>query len=761
MSTYTQSPRSNETTSADGRGSRIALTIGFLALAGAVLVAYAAPADGYEASLYTATPLPFWLGVVTTLLVAVPVVIYSPQGYVSTAGTLLAGGAVVAIAALPIVRTYYFYGTGDALTHLGWTQDLLDGTLSAFGLFYPGIHTYSVFTKQVLGIGLPRAMLLVVLSILVAYVVFVPLCVRSMTTQRGAVTIGVLAGLLILPINHLGMNYMSAHPITDAVLLTPVVLYLLINYFTSHTDGFESRYPVSSVGILLAITLGSVVLYHPQQAANLIIFFVTISSVQFGYRLFFPASRVTEHQPLYGQTVFLVGAFMLWSIGRGRYQNSVNAVAREMTSFLTGAAGAGGAVGSRASSLAAVGSGLVEVFLKLFAVSAVFGALAGLLMLTSLGGRLRDSPDTDAIVKYFTIGLVVLIPYSLVFFVGSISKLFFRNLGLIVTFGTVLGTIALYRYVSSLSEFVSADRVRLVLSVAFVAMLALSLAVLFPSPYVYQPNEQVSEATVEGFSTTFEHRAPGIQMYGVREGPWRFQQGLRGVQGTRTEKIGRAIFGENITEQFPENRYFAVTGEDPVRETLVYDSLRYSRQNFTALGARPGTHRIGANGGLTLYLFPGTNATAAANSTTPTGSASASASAATPTPGNDAGSSAPGTATATTTSPAGAGPTDEASRTGTETGTTASIFPDTEASVATAGPAPGGSAGPPATDPPTSEPIFPDTDVPPPADSARRDGNGGDSGGGGDDGESNGGDEGGDEDGGGVSGSAAVEPAAG
>ena len=116
------------------RVQKIALAVGYLALAGAVLYAYGAPTTGYEISIYTqATPIGFWLGVAVAVAIAVGVTLYAPEGYLSLAGLALAGGAVLALAGLPILRNYFFYGTGDAMTHLGWTKDLYGGVLSAFG----------------------------------------------------------------------------------------------------------------------------------------------------------------------------------------------------------------------------------------------------------------------------------------------------------------------------------------------------------------------------------------------------------------------------------------------------------------------------------------------------------------------------------------------------------------------------------------------------------------------------------------------------
>jgi hypothetical protein len=672
MSTLTTSQPNN-------RAQKLALVVGYLALAGGVLFAYGKPATGYEADIYGSTPIGFWLGIAIALLVAVFVTLYAPEGYVSLAGLSLGGGSIVAVAGLPLLRSYFYYGSGDGLTHLGWTRDLFDGSLSAFGLFYPGIHTSSLFIGGVAGTTIPRSLLLIVLAYVVAYLVFIPLCVRSMTSHRGAMLLSGLTGLLLLPINHMGVNYMTPHPISDSILITPIIIYLLINYLTSPTDVFESRLPVSAVSAAFAVTLGGIVLFHPQQAANLIILFITLSGVQFLYRSIRPDSAIASHRTMYGPTAFLIGSFMLWSIGRSRFGGSVDAILREFLSFLTGGAELGTSTASQAASLTAIGGSIVELFLKLFGVSLVIAVLAGLLMVTSLFGRLRDAPDTTALVKYFTIGLVVLIPYSFVFYIGSVSELFFRNAGLIMLFATILGSIALYRYVSGLSEIVPVGSVRAVLSVIVVAMLALSVVVVFPSPYIFQPNDQVSETQISGYGFAFDHDAEGTPMYGLRSGPWRYKHGVLGVEGTDIQENGRGIPDKNLSAlagRTSNDRYVAVTEAARKREVEVYRSLRYSRENISALDHQPGVSLVQTNGGFDLYLVAGSSPADAASATISNESRAAGANGTTPRapPTNrsvfgNASTPTP-TPTATATATATATPTATATTTPTATPTT-------------------------------------------------------------------------------------------
>ena len=93
----------------------------------------------------------------------------------------LRGGCYTAFVGLPIVRNYHFYGTADALTHLGWTRGITSGEMELLSLLYPGIHTVAAFISETTGYAPTRSMLYVVALFAVLFVIFVPLCAWVLT----------------------------------------------------------------------------------------------------------------------------------------------------------------------------------------------------------------------------------------------------------------------------------------------------------------------------------------------------------------------------------------------------------------------------------------------------------------------------------------------------------------------------------------------------------------------------------------------------
>jgi hypothetical protein len=591
---------------------KTALIIGYLAITTAVLGAYLSPATGYEVNIYTATPAVFWLGLGVAMVMALFASFYAPRGYLSIAGLILGGSSMIATASLPLMRGYYYLGTGDSLTHLGWVQDILAGRLSPFELFYPGLHTVSIFFHQIIGLNITRSIMLFVTCIILTYFIFVPLCIRAITGQDGALLIGVFAAFLLLALNQIA-THISAHPITDAVFFSPLILYLLVQYLltTPETSDPPSKLlvSISSTRVLLAASLVAIILYHPQQAANLLLLFATISTVQFGARRYSLSDPMRAHQTLYKQTTLLAALFVAWVAWRGKFRRTLGTVLTEVVGLVLESSNDTAAiVQQRGGSLAAIGASTANIFLKLFFISSLFAALVALLMLVSLlGDDGRSDPNTVSLLQYFSIGLAVLVPYSFAFFIGVASSLFFRNLGFIMVITTLLGAIAIHRYMTVLSVMFTPEWIRLATVIIFGFMLVLSTAVLYPSPYIFQASGHVSDNRISGYETAFTHQNESVLMYGARDGPWRFRDAIVGVAGVESSRYNQqGYYGKNLTDiraQSNEDRYFVYSKANVRREIKIFRGLRFSRKQFNSLSRQPGIHRIQASSEVYLYYI--------------------------------------------------------------------------------------------------------------------------------------------------------------
>ncbi len=583
---------------------RILLAVGFFALTGAIVGAHRSPASGYELSLYSHTPTVVWvlLGLAISLSLAVAVATASIWTRRVSLG--LGAGSTLAVVGMPVLRGYWFISGGDAHTHLGWARGMAAADFHPAELRYPGLHTTTILVERILGIGLEQAMMLVILALCGLFVVFVSLSTSRVVDSHRSVAIGVFSACLFLPITNLS-TFTTPHPMTQAILVSSFVVYLLLRYIRTERS-------VSALGGLLALSLLSLVLYHPQLAAHLLVVFVGISLVQFYHRRVRPSHPVASHRPVYGQTVFLGGAFLVWSMGHDVIQNVIGFHLTSTFEYFVGDGGsAGDSVDAQGDSLTAIGGSVAEVGLKLLGPALVFCLLTAAVVVwlwLDVGDRFRR--ETDGMIHYFVVGLIGLSGLFGIYFFGSAGQMYFRVLGLMMLFITIIGAVAITYAADTVSRITGSTAVHGALGVGFAILLVVSLLALYPSPYVYNPSTHVTEGSMSGHELALESTPADATFVGIRAGPNRFADATD-PQLDRTKRHG-AITGEEIDDGiasiYDEPRYLSVTRLDWEREVRTYQGLRYSDEQIESIPRQVGVNRIQTNGDVTIYYVDGQQA---------------------------------------------------------------------------------------------------------------------------------------------------------
>lgn len=582
---------------------RALLAVGFVAFTAAVLAAYASPATAYELSIYAGTPTAFWLLLGAAMAAALVVALGTETDWLRSLALTLGGAGGLAVVGLPILRGYRFYGRHDSLTHLGWAKEIQAGGIAPAELTYPGIHTVAALIGAVLGVDLAHALLLVVVLLAAVYVVFVALIVSFVADTRRSAAIGTFSAILFLPITNLS-TYMLPHAMTQAIMFSPLLLYLLLRYASARGDPYSS----SSLGALAAISSAAAVVYHPQLAAHALLVLVGICALQYYARAeradtpIGDSHPIVAHRPIYGQTALLAVAFLAWSSNRGFFVDELGYVARSTVSFLFDDGAAGASVLAQGGSLLSIGGSVAGVLLKLFGVNLLFGLLSIALVASALSDSSLDR-DLDGVVSYFGAGLACLVAAFAVYFLGSISRMYFRAFGFAMVLVTVLGAVAVARALPALSSRIGSRPVDGLAAVGVGVVVVLSVAALFASPYFYHPNPHVTDAELTGHETAFEHQDEEVPFVGIRTGPDRFVDAIEG--GKFLSRSGEGISGEQIDSgiagQYEEDRYLVTTSADRQRELGAYDELRYTREQLDSIPHQRGVNRVHSTGEFELF----------------------------------------------------------------------------------------------------------------------------------------------------------------
>ncbi|QIB77541.1 hypothetical protein G3A49_05045 [Haloferax volcanii] len=599
-------------TQRDSRLTRTLLLVGFLAIAVGILVARASPAHAYEVSIYQSTPAAFWVGVAVAVLTALVVVVRAPNSRFAAGGVALAALAIAAVSALPLVRAYHFYGFNDSLTHLGWAKSLVSETLTPLDIVYPSGHVSAGMVGAALGVELTTAMMLVVFFVSAVYLVFVPLLVSLVVSDRRAVLVAVFSALLFLPVNLNGFKLMF-FPYSMASFLGLVLLYLFFKHQFSGTDAVESRWRghVTPVSVLFAVGTVALVSYHLQVAVNYLVLFAVAAGIQFVQRWRTP-DAVAEQRPVYGLTLVFAAAFVYWLTQYTVGFSTGGLFVEGVLGILSGSSEAGTAISQRTGSVTAVGGGIFDVFVKLFLVNAVYALITLGVFLGVLFGRFsRLSAQGRSVLRTLTFSLVVLVPYFFAHLLGVISEtnFFFRHVGFAMILSTVVGSVGLFYAFEWLSgtEYWSkyGAAVRTGAPVASALVIGLTLMVMFPSPYIYLPSNHVPAQQIGAYDTAFGMSDEDIRYVGIRGNPDRFVDAL---PDSPTPALGFTTPDEALTDlpsYYDGPRYLMVSKTDHDREVVAYRELRYTEANLTAVQNQPNVNRVMSNGAADLYYVSG------------------------------------------------------------------------------------------------------------------------------------------------------------
>jgi len=586
--------------------TRLALAVGFLALTAGVVAAYTSPATGYEVSVYAGTPDAFWAGVGLATAVALVVSLFARTAATRVLGMVLGGGSYAAIVGLPLVRNYHYFGSSDGLTHLAWTRGIDAGGKELLSMLYPGIHTFAIFLGEVTGFALTRSLLYVVFTFAVVFVVFVPLCAWALTRDLRTAAIALFSAFMLLPITNVS-THLVPHTTSQTVLFLPVALYLLVRYLRSERAGKLTPTPA---GAVLAVALAALVTYHPQQALNLLLMLAAVCAVQLvGDRL---VSRLSAPTPrrVYAQTGVFAAVWLLWARGKERFRSGSTNAIEEIVDAVTGSGQVAADTAQRGGSLTEIGSGLVEIFLKIFAVTTAFSVATAAVLLAALlrrGGEFGDDAVEASFYRYLTVAFVPVTGVFALYMVGSVSTQAFRHLGFLVVFVTLVGAIGVGRGWRWLSGRLPDSAVGSVVTVLLAVAVVASTLTVFASPWIYLPSQHVSEQSMSGYGTAFERANESEGIYSVRGGVDRFADAHyeRKVSNAPYGSVNETAMATDLSTYHGTGWYFAVTETDRKREVLAYDQLRYSRASFSQARSQRGVSRVVDNGGFRLYYVSG------------------------------------------------------------------------------------------------------------------------------------------------------------
>lgn len=572
------------------------LALCFFLLALATTVARLAPATEFELDIYRATPVAFWILIGSTMLLSTTLAVsrfaYAKQNRAALGAV---ASSVLLVVALPLIRGHHHIGEADLLTHIGWVNELRAGIIEPIDLFYPSVLTLTAMVAEITTMPPERVFLVLSVVLVGLFVIFTSLVVRRLDAQRGSVTIAVFAALLLLQIDQVA-THLQPLPRNATIYMAPFILFILLVFLHDNT---------TEVAVLSGVAFIAYLFTHPQFAVTIAIVLSTFLAAIFVLR-YLGADGGYRIEP----SGLLVTAFGLMTWLWIAKEDIFAGFLQTITHFLVIGAETGGEVASRASSLAAVGGGIGDLFLKIFLVPLIASLIVGLRgvsLLFKVYTRPSEMDSVDTFYLALLVGMSSLVPLMVVFLITDRRDYLFRYYGFMMSFLTVLFAIAATKLTSNLSS-----RVTHVLAPIFIIGLAVSMLVMFPSPYIYNDIEHAPDARMTGFETMFTYADPAENSYDhVRSGASRYGNAIMGPEYQPRSEYYEAdrrrggapdhFNDHNLSAFYSDQTYLAVTNADIERDAEMYNGFRYSHDDFAYLESDSNISKIYANGDTDFY----------------------------------------------------------------------------------------------------------------------------------------------------------------
>jgi len=491
-----------------GRLAKIAAVMAFIALTLAVITAYDSPAEAFESSIYSSTPIGYWVMVLACTAIGLALTVGAVRARaldrrLAFIGPMVLVMTCMVVIALPIIRGYFLWNaTGDTGLHLSWAQGVLDSGEIQAQNFYPVTSVIMTALSTVLDLGMLDVLKILPLIFAVLYFLGLYYFARTLSLTKGGAIMAAVAGFVL--INH-AYTYVAPNGMANYFL--PLALMILSKDIIRQTRSWR---------VLAIIVAVFIPFFHPLVAVFLVVALVAIAF----YSIMSVRKKVTMDR--FGQnayrslpiavlifviTIAWISNFNIWD---GMIQD-VKAIIEGMgTSHLDEAISDIDAADTK-------GYNVIEYLAKMYATIGLYVMLA-ILSLYAVWRRRSIGERVDRIFVLFIPLFIVVIAFAFFYFFSlpfsPIRLLTYVSLLTLPAIGFLF-----HRGLGSRSRALSAASSLFIVALLLGVFMA-GVAVLFPSPYSLEINNHYTEADASGMDWFIDSKDRGINSTGWYYSPW-------------------------------------------------------------------------------------------------------------------------------------------------------------------------------------------------------------------------------------------------
>ncbi len=517
------------------RFMKMFLSIGFIFLSLSIYWVNNIGANGYEVSIYDSLPKILWIFLFGSILCGVSVTIYSIylRKKIRTftfLGIFLVVFSNCILLSLPLFKGYAVYGRWDALSHLGYVVDIIKYGYISDGDVYPIAHVCIAFFKYVSGISLTTIFLCLPALFLICYVLFTYILAKLLISHPKTQLLSALIATILL--TSYG-NY-QVLPTVMSTFFLPLFLYFYFKRLMSKK--LEIR-------VLLILLIILYPFFHPLTSLLVIMFILTMDL----FMIFYNKSIVKDMElnfnivntTLFPSLLSLI-IFISWISNSSNYNIWATNI-RSLYFYIRGESYVLKMSGSITNTLDKINfqiSDIIELYIKMYGHISIFLILAGIASIVIFKNSIVFSNKS---LKYMFIYQSLFPLMCIITLINLFKTILFIGIWRLISVLCIITPICV-SYI--ISEFIL-DRINIKTNdfkqkagVIFTILLIMISSIgatfsLYPSPWIYQMNQQVSHMEINGMEWYYSHKNIEILDLNIRES-FRFADFIFGVHGRKS-----------------------------------------------------------------------------------------------------------------------------------------------------------------------------------------------------------------------------------
>ncbi len=579
----------------DGRWKRatlISTTLSFFILSYALLVLSKYPVEGYELSIYSSTPLIFWIAVIICIFNGIFLITLGVFGktekmwVIGMFEILFCNSLVISLYAL---RGYVLYsGRGDVASYVGMAADVYKYGCFLDYNFYPITSILIAQLSQMTNISILSISKYLTPLFFVLYTLSIYCWSKSLIPDKKFVFTSIIASTPIF----FAWFSTSIYHMLLSVLTIPFFFYCLQR---------NSDYRFRFFCIIMCIIYP---FFHPITAVIILLYLVlTFMSEQC-----YPTCKKYEKKISTTLILIFFISFVTWFISQYILLDSAKSIILQVLGSLE-------APTTEAHAqyyLQKLGTATaLKSFLLMTADEIIFNiiALVAIFYLLMKSKKLFERKFISIALCFIGGSLFIL----MIFFFSSAhtpDRLINLNINMVLTLPLV--GYLLYRFSLNEKKVITIFLISLIL-----VSVVTSLFSLYPSTLTVFPNDQTTVSEVIGMNWLISQKNPDFRTADVMTPVFRYSDLIHGYDFSRAKGEGKwrrdlsfpDHFGFSEHEIFPidETRYLVITEYDIQAYTEVWKDIhRFTKEDFTKIDRCKNTDKIYENGEFQSYLvYPG------------------------------------------------------------------------------------------------------------------------------------------------------------